>query len=258
MTSARFQQTPIVVPINAVIHKSYARRAAAVRKALTAGPEEPGATEIRPIISEEELGGVYVSRALEYGRHREIVPRGDVGLVRDLLTATRRSESGSEPGQSVPVFVASEYTCVELILAMRGAGEIVFRPYEPAEADQLPSYLVGYATNRYHERWTQFLVESFELFLECDAVAVARSYVHLWLELRNSLGAAVRLLESRPPRDNLVLANTWADRLLGFGAFQREYTRSKAWNPILLRASEELRRYRDGDYAPDRPESDSR
>jgi hypothetical protein len=261
-STAVFHPTPFRVPINAVIYRpriegedpsSAAERAAEarakVKSALESALLPDGAgklADLLPIVSEDEIGGLFVTRTLGLVvPNVEVVERDNVRGFIERLRDVRGSDRGMIEGRlpRLRVIVADEFRCNEIVCQMKGEGDLVFRPYEATAGAEwvFPSYLVGYATNRHHKELTAWFSGAMDLYAETHAAGIAAAWANYWIRLRDHLAGVVKILDPELPTESA--ATIWANRLLSldFGEHERsDYTRSPAWARILTRARDAL------------------
>ncbi len=193
----RFFKSPIRIPVNAVMLKSGRERASLeeVRDALSKKIKEtkPDRT-IYPIINEKEVGGLHVKNYLNIERNTYRAVKYEVESYADALVELneQRSPSGGGP---VPVVVADELMCLRVIEHLdtgmassprkrnqEGQPDLVFNVEDNYQQDKgawMPRYRLGFAVNRSHRKWIEYLEEAFEIFLDSNAELVAGRYDEL-------------------------------------------------------------------------------
>jgi hypothetical protein len=187
----KFFLTPITIHVNAVARTEILdRKRESIADALVnpSGPSPMQRVELRPIVDELEVGGLHVKNYLRYKPQDYCKVEFNINdYVNQLL------ETGSDD-KLVRVVVADELTCLRVIAECDKRKQntgLVFGQAEPQAGSLsplLPRYRLGFAVNRDHRKWIEFLTEAFPYFLEANAEVMVDFYMRLQNRLLSILG----------------------------------------------------------------------
>lgn len=240
-----FFVTPIRIGLNAICHKDFSIWQPDLSEAaLCDALQINGSKEVRQkllfLIQEEEVGGLYVKRALD-GKFKAL-PFGN-------HAAYARALESHEARDRVPVAVVDEYTCTGIVNEMGGQGRFVFPVVGMPTAVMLPVYAVGMTVNRRHRQWIDYLQRGLGLFLAADSQYLGRRYAALWDELRAELTTSYIAAGMTPTAAQAAAASS-ADSILSLGDADPTVV-PPPWLPIVHTANKIVHPHKS--VAPPRP-----
>lgn len=228
----KFFTSPIRISLNAVVFADRSidtARLNRIRDALRFSREynSARAREILPVVVAMEVGGIYVKQGLRFGNDN----------VRFLDTYDKheylKALANRPNGQRIPVAVADEHMCMQIIAASERPAVNVF-PWcpEPGESEALPRYRLGIAVARQQAPWAEFFVHGMAMLLDADAGSVAALYQMLREDLLGQCSHAIAKSNANLAKYDIDLpgigtsetmraggrgdpAQAWVNRLLG-------------------------------------------
>jgi hypothetical protein len=186
-----FLQLPILIPVNAValISKSKAIKQAksiaptvtnekdlfsigveqiraSICKSLTSRSQDT-ASFLRPIVNSMEVGGQHAKNFLGLSNPDRFV---EVEYNAAKYLSALKFESSVVVGDTNVICLADEHMCFEILKEARktSSNDEVIALVEQGESCSLPRYWLSLAVNRKSQRWTEYLNEVFQLYMDSN------------------------------------------------------------------------------------------